>query len=206
MKPIQLFSLLLFSCSTVNAEPFSLEYQGFYQRLKQVNSGNYQLVEVAFSVAKSDSCNVIDGTISTEKESYPLTITDDQRVFLPYEAKLKSDRAQINLNVAGDATTCSIEMQVRAKTTKRKYQQTELNQIQAEMNALLSMMQGFPMRYFSDDISGLTFTFNGEAVITLDANQIPVTNSYHLERKQIEQLSSIEFSQPPKVISPWIVK
>lgn len=194
---------MFLSCSAVHAEPISLEYQGFYQRLKQVNKGNYQLVEVAFSVSKKNDCKVIDGTITTEKESYPLTITQDQRIFLPYDVKLKSDRALVNLNVDGDANSCAIAMQVRAKTTKMAYDRTELLQIQTEMDALLSQMQGFPMRYFASDIAGLNLEFDTDVVITLDGKQIPVKGTYRLARDVIEQLQSIELTQAPKVISPW---
>ena len=194
---------MILSCSAVHAEPISLEYQGFYQRLKQVNKGNYQLVEVAFSVSKKNDCKVIDGTITTEKESYPLTITQDQRIFLPYDVKLKSDRALVNLNVDGDANSCAIAMQVRAKTTKMAYDRTELLQIQTEMDALLNQMQGFPMRYFASDIAGLNLEFDTDVVITLDGKQIPVKGTYRLARDVIEQLQSIEFTQAPKVISPW---
>ena len=203
MKKHLLFSLLILSCSAVHAEPISLEYRGFYQRLKQVNKGNYQLVEVAFSVAKSTACKVIDGTISTEKESFPLTKTKDQRIFLPYDAQLKSDRALINLNVDGDASTCAIAMQVRAKNTKADYGQTELAQIQAEMDALLSQMQGFPMRYFASDIAGLNLEFDTKAVVNLNGKQIPVDGTYRLSREAIAAIESISFSQAPKVISPW---
>ena len=203
MKKHLLLSLMFLSCSAVHAEPISLEYQGFYQRLKQVNKGNYQLVEVAFSVSKKNDCKVIDGTITTEKESYPLTITQDQRIFLPYDVKLKSDRALVNLNVDGDANSCAIAMQVRAKTTKMAYDRTELLQIQTEMDALLSQMQGFPMRYFASDIAGLNLEFDTDVVITLDGKQIPVKGTYRLARDVIEQLQSIEFTQAPKVISPW---
>ncbi|MCL1060160.1 DUF2987 domain-containing protein [Shewanella gelidimarina] len=206
MKKSLLFSLVMFSCASVNAEPISLEYQSFYQRLKQVNKGNYQLVEVAFSVSKANGCKLIDGTISTEKESFPLTFTKDQRIFLPYDAQLKSDRALINLNVEGDAKSCAIAMQVRSKNTKQAYDGAELLQIQTEMNTLLSMMQGFPMRYFASEIAGLNLEFDGDVVMTLDGKKMPVSGTYRLHKDVIESLNSIEFSQAPKVISPWTAK
>lgn len=203
MKKSLLFSLIMFSCTSVYAEPISLEYAGFYQRLKQVNKGNYQLVEVAFSVSKSNGCKLIDGTITTEKESFPLTFTQEQRIFLPYDGQLKSDRALINLNVEGDAKSCEIAMQVRSKNTKKAYDRSELLQIETEMNDLLSMMQGFPMRYFTSDIAGLNLEFDSDAVITLDGKKIPVSGTYRLDRATIGNLNSIKFSKPPSVISPW---
>lgn len=203
MKKTLLYCGLLFSSTVAQATPISLEYQGFYQRLKQVNKGHYQLVEIAFSVQKSKECKVIDGQIATEKSTVPLTITKDQRLFIPYDSELKSERALVNLNVEGDATSCAISMQVRAKNTKQAYDKAELLQIQSEMNTLLSQMQGFPMRYFSSDIAGLNLEFDTEAVVTLNGKIIPVTGTYRLSRKALATLESLSLSQAPKVISPW---
>lgn len=207
MKKQLLLSCILLSVSTVSlAQPISLEYQSFYQRLKQVNKGNYQLVEIAFSVSKANGCKVKNGTITTEKDSFPLTITKDQRLFLPYDGQLKSDRALINLDVEGDAQTCAIAMQVRAKNTKQSYKQAELMQVEQEMNALLSQMQGFPMRYFASDIAGLNLEFDGDATVYIDDKVIPVTGTYRLESSQLATLTSLKTSVAPKVISPWTVK
>ncbi|GIU47996.1 hypothetical protein TUM4438_28420 [Shewanella sairae] len=207
MKKQLLFSCILLGLAGASqAAPISLEYQGFYQRLKQVNKGNYQLVELAFSVSKANGCKVNSGTITTEKDSFPLTITKDQRLFLPYDGQLKSDRALINLDVEGNAETCAIAMQVRAKNTKQSYSQAELVQIADEMNALLSQMQGFPMRLFASDIAGLNLEFGTEATVTIDGKVIPVDGTYRVESSQLHKLTSLTTSIAPKVISPWTSK
>ncbi|MGS0680622.1 DUF2987 domain-containing protein [Shewanella sp. 125m-7] len=208
MKKQLLFSCILLGLTTTaHAAPISLEYQSFYQRLKQVNKGNYQLVELAFSVSKANGCKVKSGTITTEKDSFPVTITKDQRLFLPYDAQLKSDRALINLDVEdGDAQSCAIAMQVRAKNTKKAYDQAELKQIAEEMNALLSRMQGFPMRLLASDIAGLNFEFGDDATLTIDNKVIPVTGTYRLQMSELDKLTTLESSVAPKVISPWTSK
>jgi len=205
MKKGLLFSCLILACTSVQAAPISLEYQGFYQRLKQVNKGHYPLVEIAFSVPMASPCIVKSGTLTTEKESFPLTITDRQRIFLPYDGKLKSERALINLDIDGDSSKCSIAMQVRAKQTKTEYLQTEVVQIQAEMDELLNDMQGFPMRYFSSDIAGLNFEFEPDSKVrvTIDGVEQIVTGLLRLPREKIATLSEIEFETKPLVISPW---
>ncbi|WP_394148058.1 DUF2987 domain-containing protein [Shewanella atlantica] len=205
MKKGLLFSCLLIACTSVQATPISLEYQGFYQRLKQVNKGHYPLVEIAFSVPMSGPCIVKSGTLTTEKESFPLTITDRQRIFLPYDEKLKSDRALVNLDIDGDSSKCSIAMQVRAKQTKVQYLQAEVVQIQTEMDELLNDMQGFPMRYFSSDIAGLNFEFTPDRKVrvTIDGLEQVVTGVLRLPRDKITSLNKIEFDTKPLVISPW---
>ena len=205
MKKGLLFSCLLVAVTSVQAAPISLPYQGFYQRLKQVNQGNYPLIEIAFSVPHKSRCLIKSGTLTTENESFPLTITEDQRIFLPYDARLKSDRALVNLDIEGSADNCSISMQVRAKNTKQSYSQKEVLELQAEMNTMLSDMQGFPMRYFSQDIAGVNFEFKPGSKISvlIDGKEQIVTDKLRLSSKQIEALSVIEFDTKPLVISPW---
>ncbi len=205
MKKGLLFSCLIVAVTSVQAAPISLEYQGFYQRLKEVNKGNYPLIEIAFSVPNKDLCHVKSGTLTTEKESFPLTITDQQRIFLPYDSKLKSDRALVNLEIEGPSDNCSIAMQVRAKNTKKSYSQSEVVEIQAEMNRMLYDMQGFPMRYFSDDISGLNFEFSADdkVLVSIDGKEQIVSGKFRLSSQKIEQLSKIEFNTKPLVVSPW---
>ena len=205
MKKGLLFSCLLVAVTSVQAAPISIPYQGFYQRLKQVNQGNYPLIEIAFSVPNKSRCLIKSGTLTTENESFPLTITEDQRIFLPYDARLKSDRALVNLDIEGSADNCSISMQVRAKNTKQSYSQKEVLELQAEMNTMLSDMQGFPMRYFSQDIAGVNFEFKSGSKISvrIDGKEQIVTDKLRLSSKQIEALSVIEFDTKPLVISPW---
>ncbi|GIU35529.1 hypothetical protein TUM4644_36740 [Shewanella colwelliana] len=198
-----LFSCLITASAVVQAAPISLEYQGFYQRLKQVNKGHYPLIEIAFSVPKANGCVVKSGSLTTEKESFPLTITDKQRIFLPFDDRLKSDRAVINLDMVGDASQCGIAMQIRAKQTKQQYQQAEIVDIQNQMNALLSAMQGFPMRYFSDEITGVNFEFEHPASVVIDGNAQPVEGVFRLSRHALEQITELSFSRAPDVVSPW---
>ncbi|MGI2098705.1 DUF2987 domain-containing protein [Shewanella glacialipiscicola] len=192
--------------SSASAETISLEYKGFYDRLKQVNKGNYQLVEVAFSVPKQKNCVIQSGTISNEKTSTPLTYTDAQRLFIPLDDELKNERTLINLNFAGSAEGCVIAMQVRAKQTLIQYDNHRLQQINTEMDALLSAMQGFPMRYFREPIAGLNFEFTPEqsVAIHIDDREQIVTGSFKLATSELENITSLRFSLPPLVLSPWV--
>jgi hypothetical protein len=201
----------------VSAETVSLEYAGFYDRLKQVNKQNYPLVELAFSVPKTQDCTIISGNITTVKTSAPLSFDDSQRLFLPFDAEFKSDRGLINLQMTGKAERCVIAMQVRAKFVQQDYTQTELEQIKAEMDALLDSLQGFPMKYFRKPLSGLTFEFATDAtdpaqgtvispMIRLNGiEQQPSPNGrFTLTNSQLAQLEDLHFGTKPQVISPLI--
>jgi hypothetical protein len=205
MKKSLLFSCLIAACTSVQATPISLEYQGFYQRLKQVNKGHHPLVELTFSVPNKKLCHINSGSITTEKESFPLTITQDQRIFLPYDGQLKSDRALINLDIEGKVENCNISMQVRAKQTKQNYKRDEIEQVQTGMDTLLSEMQGFPMRYFTAEIAGVNFVFEPDSKVSvkIDGTEQLVSGMLRLSREQIAKLETLELSIKPQVISPW---
>jgi hypothetical protein len=204
-KKYLLSGALLLACPA-QATTVSLEYQGFYDRLKQVNKGAYQLVEIAFSVPISDDCRLTGGYISTEKDSYPLTFDKTQRLFVPFDERLKTDRALVNIEVAGNGSQCDLAMQVRARHTRMHYSGALLRQTTDEMDALLGRIQGFPLRYFREPIAGLNFQFapKEEVVVLIDGVTQTVSGYWQLTRDEISKISSLEFSQAPELTSPWI--
>ncbi|WP_299495346.1 DUF2987 domain-containing protein [uncultured Shewanella sp.] len=199
-----LLSCLIFVQMSVFAAPFSLEYQGFYQRLKKVNLGHFQLIEMAFLVPNKTLCRIKSGNIATEKHIYPLTYNDDQQLYLPFDAQLKRDRALINMDIEGNARDCRIMMQIRGRQLKSSYKATEMKQIQNEMNRLLKSLQGFPMKYFYQPITGVNIEFDEPTQVTIDDIQVYIGKQFHLGSKTIEQLSQVSFSHKPKLISPWL--
>jgi hypothetical protein len=196
----------------VYGETVSLEYAGFYDRLKQVNKHNYPFAELAFSVPKTDDCTIVSGYISTVKTKAPLSFDESQRLFLPFDADFKSDRGLINLEMTGKAEQCVIAMQVRAKSTLQDYTKLSLEQVKGDMDALLDGLQGFPMKYFRKPLSGLTFEFaktEQAVLVTLDGvEKANVMTSdgrlFLLTNSQLESLTSLQFSQQPLVVSPLI--
>ncbi len=202
-KPLSVLLFLGLSLS-VSAKPISLEYEGFYARLKQLNSGNYPLVDIAFSVPETNGCTIKTGFIATEKERFPLVIASHQRLLIPFDDSLKSNRATINLQMKDNAQQCGIAMQIRAKQTKKYYAQADLIALQQEMNALLRKLQGFPMRYFMADINGVSFQFEQPTTVILDGETQEIETRFNLSADQVSKLSHLEFSRQPRVVSPWI--
>ncbi len=204
MRKLLLSILLLTLNFSASAESISLEYEGFYARLKQLNSDNYSLVDIAFSVPKENGCIIESGVITTEKEQFPLVITEHQRIFIPFDESLKSNRAVIRLQMKEEAQQCGIAMQLRAKQVRSQYTQADLVALEQEMNGLLKKLQGFPMRYFMADIKGIRFQFEQATSVQIDGKQQMVDKRLSLSSQQVENLNKVEFSQQPIVVSPWI--
>lgn len=200
-----LLSSILITSNSI-AETVSLEYVGFYDRLKQVNKQNYQLVELAFSVPITSDCTIKSGSITTEKATYPLTYTKQQRLFIPFDAQLKSDRGLVNIEVAGDASQCAIAMQVRARETQQHYTQAQLLALNTDMNRLLDGLQGFPMKYFRKPIDGMSFDFaDSNASVTIDGKEQKISKKFTLDLEQINRLTQLDFSTKPSVVSPLVL-
>ena len=90
--------LLSISAFNVNAREFVMSYDGFYDRLKVVNKGDFQYARVNFyisDIGTNESCAIKSGTILTEKNEYPLNFTDKAQLLLPFDKQLDTDKAVI---------------------------------------------------------------------------------------------------------------
>jgi hypothetical protein len=199
-------TLLVFTSFNAISDTVSLEYSGFYNPLKRVNKASYPYVELVFSVPKSENCTIVSGNISTESQTFPLTYTKEQRIFMPFDDDLKSNRGLVNIEVQGDSSQCGIAMQVRARETLIQYTGKELKLVLDDMNGLLDTLQGFPMKYFRKPLTGLTFEFSDDTPLTMTMNgkAESIQPRFTLSSEQIETLEELSFSHKPSVLSPWV--
>jgi len=199
-------TLLVFTSFNAISDTVSLEYSGFYNPLKRVNKASYPYVELVFSVPKSENCTIVSGNITTESQSFPLTYTKDQRIFMPFDDDLKSNRGLVNIEVHGDSSQCGIAMQVRARETLIRYTGKSLQLVLDDMNGLLDTLQGFPMKYFRKPLTGLTFEFVDDKPLTMTMNGKTATiqSRVTLSSKQIESIQDLSFSEKPNILSPWV--
>ena len=200
-----LFSALLLLSPSLMASQVSLNYADFYTRMQVMNKGNYQLIDLAFSVPETQNCQLKAGNISTETEHFPLTFDASQRLYIPFDEKLKHARALINLEIKGEGQGCGIGMQLRVRNPKQEYNGDELRNISSQMNEALKQMQGFPMKYFAKPISGLSIEFSGsENGAWFDGRHQALDKRYELSNEEIALLETLKFDATPKVISPWV--
>lgn len=70
-------SFLAVAASSAVAKEFVMSYDGFYDRLKVVNKGDFQYARVNFyisDIGTNEVCSIKNGTILTEKMSTRLII------------------------------------------------------------------------------------------------------------------------------------
>ncbi|MBR9727282.1 DUF2987 domain-containing protein [Shewanella intestini] len=198
-----------FYTPSVSADSIKLHYAGFYDKLKRAQKSHHPLVDLVFSVPKKAGCLLQSGFIATEKDRFPLTYNAQQRIFVPYDSQLKSDRAQLNLTFDGDATQCAIAMQVRVKSVKSRYSRVELFDIMQNMDTLLGSLRGFPMKHFAEPVAGVNVHFSDvNSTLRIDGvDLVPTDNPQHfiITKDQLDNKQQLQLSNTDFVMSPYII-
>ena len=97
LKVIGAVAALSFSSFKVAASEFVVAYDGFYDRLKVVNKGEFQYAQVNFyltDIATNEVCTIKSGK-SLQQQEFDLTYTDQAQLLLPFDKQLDTDKAVI---------------------------------------------------------------------------------------------------------------
>lgn len=186
------------------ASTVSLEYSGFHDRLKLVKKGDFPQTELTFSVPMTPGCTIVKGEITTDSKRFPLTISDDQRLFVPFDDDLKLARALVNIETDGDASRCGLSLQVRERVPRAQYSGEALAELKSEMDSLQASLQGFPMKYFARESDGIRFEFSKEGKLaTLDGSEKLLQKEFIVTTEELARITQLGFSEAPLIVSPW---
>ncbi|WP_404339804.1 DUF2987 domain-containing protein [Pseudoalteromonas mariniglutinosa] len=142
----------LLAITTVFAAPvyskeFVVSYDGFYDRLKVVNKGDFQYAQVNFyvtDIATNDVCKIKTGKIVTEKQTFPLTYTERGQLLLPYDKQLDTDKAVIVIEPHNPVHDCQLKLQIEAtQLDDFALSKANLYILNQEFADLLSDLSGF---------------------------------------------------------------
>lgn len=147
MKSKVVSALLLALSPFVNAKEFVVSYDGFYDRLKIVDKGQYQFARVNFylvDIATLKPCEIKTGKLITEKNQLPLSYTDKAQLLLPLDKQLDTDKAVIVVEPLNPAHDCQLKMQIEAPEFKlTDFNGEKLLQLNNEFDDLLTNLSGF---------------------------------------------------------------
>jgi len=201
--------------SKAAATEFVVAYDGFYDRLKVVNKGEFQYAQVNFylsDIATSEVCTIKSGKIITEKQEFDLTYTDKAQLLLPFDKQLDTDKAVIVVQPENPKHECQLKLQIEA-TDLADFELSKANlyTLNEEFDELLSDLSGFfvskLMWFLLPEQQGVVLKFNGQDAIS--ANDV----SCKEQRCSIKvtddwQDDNTVLSSHAELISatPWIVK
>ncbi|KDC55280.1 DUF2987 domain-containing protein [Pseudoalteromonas sp. S3431] len=214
---VSVISLLLLSTTVfnANAREFVMSYDGFYDRLKVVNKGDFQYARVNFyisDIATNEACAIKSGTILTEKNEYPLNFTDKAQLLLPFDKQLDSDKAVIVVQPQNPEHDCQLKLQIEANELEGlALSKQSLYAINEELDELLTDLSGFfvskLMWFLLPEQKGVAVTF--KSPMQFDDKSITCEKSvcYFAVKDSWEDDTAAlgDISQVIKV-TPWIVK
>ncbi|GAA62675.1 hypothetical protein P20311_0448 [Pseudoalteromonas sp. BSi20311] len=140
-------SFLAVAASSAVAKEFVMSYDGFYDRLKVVNKGDFQYARVNFyisDIGTNEVCSIKSGTILTEKNEYPLNYTDKAQLLLPFDKQLDTDKAVIVVQPQNPVHDCQLKLQIEANELEGlALSKQSLLVINNELEELLTDLSGF---------------------------------------------------------------
>ncbi|WP_282114762.1 DUF2987 domain-containing protein [Pseudoalteromonas arctica] len=207
--------LLSISAFNVNAREFVMSYDGFYDRLKIVNKGDFQYARVNFyisDIGTNETCAIKSGTILTERNEYPLNFTDKAQLLLPFDKQLDTDKAVIVVEPLNPVHDCQLKLQIEANELEGlAFSKQSLYTINEELDELLTDLSGFfvskLMWFLLPEQKGVAVTF--KSPMQFDDENITCEKSvcYFAVEDSWEDDNAVlgDISNVIKV-TPWIVK
>ncbi|TMO58633.1 DUF2987 domain-containing protein [Pseudoalteromonas aurantia] len=129
------------------AKEFVVSYDGFYDRLKVIEKGEFEFARVNFyvvDIATLAPCTIASGKIITEKTEAPLVYTEQAKLLLPFDKQLDKDKAVVVLEPKNLQHNCQLKFQIEAEHFDSSHlTSTHLFQLHTEFDELLADLSGF---------------------------------------------------------------
>lgn len=213
-KPL-LFLLLSMTVFSTNAREFVMSYDGFYDRLKIVNKGEFQYARVNFYISDirtGKKCSIESGTILTENNEYPLNYTQEAQLLLPFDKQLNTDKAVIVIQPQDPLHECQLKLQIEAnELNDLTFNKHALYTIHNELDELLTDLSGFfvskLMWFLLPQQKGVVVTFKTPQHVDVEGVYCEDSKCYFEVLKTWKDDKTLlgDFSQVVKV-TPWIKK
>ena len=208
-------SFLAVAASSAVAKEFVMSYDGFYDRLKVVNKGDFQYARVNFyisDIGTNEVCSIKNGTILTEKNEYPLNYTDKAQLLLPFDKQLDTDKAVIVVQPKNPVHDCQLKLQIEANELDGlALSKQSLLVINNELEELLTDLSGFfvskLMWFLLPEQKGVVVTFKtpkqfDDERITCEKSvcYFEVTDSWEENTTVLADINEVV------KVTPWISK
>ncbi|MDK1311163.1 DUF2987 domain-containing protein [Pseudoalteromonas ardens] len=196
-------------------EEFVVSYDGFYDRLKVIEKGEFEFARVNFylvDIATLAPCGIKSGKIVTETSEQPLNYTQEAQLLLPFSEKLDKDKAVIVVEPLDPQHDCQIKFQIEsAYFTNTHLTKQRLYQLHHEFDELLSDLSGFfvskLMGFLLPEQQGVKVTFASEPNLSApgvtcekQVCQFKVTDDWENDTARFNTLSEVV------TVTPWIEK
>ncbi|WP_247664749.1 DUF2987 domain-containing protein [Pseudoalteromonas sp. MMG010] len=201
--------------NSVYAKEFVMSYDGFYDRLKVVNKGDFQYAQVNFyisDIGTNQTCAIKSGTILTEKNEYPLNFTEHAQLLLPFDKQLDTDKAVVVVEPVNPLHDCQLKLQIEAKEfSSLAFTKHNLFIVHNELDKLLTDLSGFfvskLMWFLLPEQKGVVVTFTQPQDFSSLGVKCEQTVCYFAVDDSYEQNTQLIAADVQIVkVTPWIAK
>lgn len=212
-------SVALVSTSFItSAKDFVASYDGFYDRMKVVNKGEFTQAKVGFyltEMSSGESCILSKGHIITEKQEFPLNYSENMELLLPFDEKLDKDKAMVIAYPKNPDHECQLVMQIEAPSNQQtRFSKSELYTSYTELNDLIDDLSGFVLStvfgFLMPDMVGVTLVFDKPVnLLSQNNNAIKCSEmrcTITMNSDWQDNSDELKFSIAPTKIIPFIEK
>ncbi|WP_434339725.1 DUF2987 domain-containing protein [Motilimonas cestriensis] len=214
MHKILSISCLLLLSQTAQGAESKVSYGDFYKRLDVVNKQGLTQVSPAFFLLSPDGtgpCILNDAYLQTNAQKVAVKQTIDGELILPFDARLKQDKAELVMDFAADEPNCA--MSIQTKLIKPISQVTEVSallDIANELEMLMKGHAGFWGKLFLPDFNGISLQLSDD----LDSDSVSiagddfnvVNHKVNLTKQWLEEQGDkpLELTFQVIDIKPWL--
>lgn len=202
MKKVLSAALMLLSAHSVNAEIIQVEYSRFFSHVKKLDGEDTKALQFAFGfqrVGEGRLCEIKEAEIVTDKQTLPLTVTDEYRFTVPSEKVLKMADAFVEIDLAEAANLCDMSVQLETKPAylKEKYSKDELVFLLEQYQAFFNEMGSF-LSFMMPTVDGLNIHF-ADQNISMPVENAPNINmgTLMLPAEWIENSKGLQLPEKP---------
>lgn len=196
------------------AEKISLNYDGFFDRMDDLNAPEYQNVKLAFYLKNKEgqACKIESAELATKLVKKDVYFLDSGELLLPFDEKLDQEKASLNVTVA-DNQNCSLTIQLESSqlhTNSLKVK--DAKHLVSTFDTALKDLAGM-MSFLTPDVNGITVVGTKGQIYTAETmfklcqqTDVCVIDVNELNNAMTNNVNSIEFSENISKILPYIAK
>ena len=209
LTKLALLSLSLLSPLVLAQDKLELNYDGFFDRMKDLDEPEYQGVKLAFYLMdkQGQPCPVKEAKLTTKLKKQDVYVLDNGEILLPYEPLLDQDKALLVIDKK-DTRECGLNMRLESNQLfEPKVEKQQALALTDKFAAAFDDLGGM-MSFMLPKVQGVTFKFAEGVKPQLNSSKLgkcDSSNGCTITKKQlIEFNGDIEFNQKPIKAVPFI--
>lgn len=209
MKLFKPFALTLCALPmAVMAQQVELNYDGFFDRMKDLDEPEYQGVKLAFYFVDraGQPCPVKQAKLATKLKSKEVYVLETGEILLPYDPILDQDKASLVIDKVDDRE-CGLNMRLESNQLfGRKLSKEEVVTLTDKFAVAFDDLGGM-MSFMLPKVHGVTFQFAEDvkaSVLPAKIGKCDVKGCTVLKSELVNYQGEISFNQKPIKAVPYI--